>query len=136
MKTFLRTLLFVGLVILSVHTVIRMRQNGIAKHVAATAQLHRAEGHVLSLEPKGGVIDLEQLCFSVDAFPDLPESESNFYEIHERAYVAAHGARCLTFGGSEEVHKLHPGDALEVYYASANGAEIAIDHLTAHGEKL
>ena len=136
MKTFLRTLMFIGLVVLTVHTMIRMRHNGAVSRGGSFARLHRAEGHVLRPEPKGGAVDVEQLCFSIDGFPDLPESERNFYEIHERAWVAAHGARCLTVSGSEAVHKLHSGDRLEVFYASANGAEIAIDHLAAQGEKL
>jgi len=113
MKTFLRTLLFVGLIFLTVHTIVHMRRNTAESQrqpATSAAPQHRAQGHVLKIEPAGGQMSFTRVCFAVDAFPELPASDRNFYEIHEHAYVAAQGPRCMNLAAAPA--RLKSGDPL------------------------
>jgi hypothetical protein len=137
MKTLLRTVLVFGLLLIVVHTIVRMnRKTATSTPAAATATLHHANGHMLKMEPAGGVIESYNLCFSIDSFNDLPASERDFFEIHERAYVAAHGPRCRESSAVETIHTLRPGSVLNVLFTQENGAEIAIQQLAVNGKNL
>jgi hypothetical protein len=137
MKTLLRTILVFGLLLIVVHTIVRMnRKTPASTPAAANATLHHASGRVLKIEPAGSAVESYNLCFSIDSFADLPANERDFYEIHERAYVAAHGSRCSVSSAVEAIHTLRPGSALDVLFTQENGAEIVIQQLAVNGENL
>jgi hypothetical protein len=137
MKTLLRTILVFGLLFILVHTIVRMnRKTAENAPAAATATLHHANGHLLEIEPAGGIAKSYNLCFSIDSFADLPANEQDFYQIHERAFVAAHGPRCWKSFAVETVPSLKPGSTLDVLFTQENGAEIAIRGLAANGSNL
>ena len=135
MKTFLRTALFIGIIILIVHTIVRMNHKPQASVLPPGATLHHAIGHLISSEALAANAQ-QHLCFSIDSFPELAESERNFYEIHEHAHVAAEGPRCRDFQTTSPMAQLKPGAPVDVLYSAENGAEITVRGVAAHSSQM
>ena len=89
----------------------------------------------VSVDPAGGPRQA-RLCFTIDSFANLPDSDRPFYENSERTRLAVKGPLCMSGRVPDDNRAPAAGEKVQVYFTLENGGLIAPTRMEWNGREI
>jgi hypothetical protein len=102
----------------------------------------RAPGTVVSVEAKphgeraDDLLPGQRVCYTIDSFSAIPDSQRSAYASAERARLAVNGPRCRDTSIDPSAVRIRVGDPVDIYYMLENQGQIAIVSVYTQGLQL